>query len=437
MSPTPTAVVVREATYIDPRAGSDKFYRVFVAGNRWCSQYGRRGTAGTFTKIVEAADEAAATKAADAKFISKVKKGYEPSLSGVVMVADMSDTGALDLAVQALPVGNNAVAGPVPIPVAADPTAITGDRRDDLTPQVVAALEASPVRAAAAVPADTAPDLPVRPMLASVQPAEVIADAMASDHWVAQFKYDGDRVVVEVDNGVLRVLNRQGQTKTRNVGRAQIAPFTALYSGRWVFDGEVVGRTLVLFDLAAASDGRRTWVRDTTPFTVRYDALTAVAAALGLGSDADGATDPVVVAPVADRAAKEEMLATAVTEQREGIILRHRDGHYEPGRRSTHLVKHKLVKDADVIVTGLARAKESATLAVYDGVGDLVEVGSASTIGKGEVAVGQVWVVAFLYVADPRFPRLVQPRLVTRRNDKDAHECVLDQFAAAGTNKAV
>ncbi len=114
-------VSVREASYVDPRAGHNKFYRVFVAGNRWCSQYGRRGTAGTFTKIVEAAEEAAATKAADAKFISKVKKGYEPSLSGVVMVADMSDTGALDLAVQALPVGNNAVAGPVPSPVAADP----------------------------------------------------------------------------------------------------------------------------------------------------------------------------------------------------------------------------------------------------------------------------------------------------------------------------
>ncbi len=45
--------------------------------------------------------------------------------------------------------------------------------------------------------------------------------------------------------------------------------------------------------------------------------------------------------------------------------------------------------------------------------------------------------VAFLYVADPRFPRLVQPRLVTRRNDKDAHECGLDKFTAAGTNKAL
>lgn len=431
-----TTITVREAIYIDPRAGNDKFYRVYVEADRWRTQYGRNGTAGTFTKVVETTDDATAAKAAAAKFASKIKKGYNVSRSGTVLASGLSDTGTLDAAVESMPLGDSATTGPTPIP-AAVPVPLDA-ARDDRTAQVVESLDVAPVPADTAQPADVSPDLPTRPMLASAQPPEVVADALASTNWVAQFKYDGDRVVVEVDSGQLRVLNRQGQAKARNVGPAHLAPFTALRSGRWVFDGEVVGRTLILFDLAAATDGNRTWVRDTTPFADRYAALAAVADVLGVGVAGSAQTGgPVVVAPVAYGDDKATMLTTAVTEQREGIVLRHIGGHYEPGRRSTRLVKHKLIKDADVVVTSLHPAKESATVAVYDGHGDLVEVGSASTIGKGDVQVGQVWVVTFLYVTDPQFPRMVQPRLVSRRADKAAHECLIDQFADAGTNKAV
>lgn len=430
-----TAVAIREATYIDPRAGNDKFYRVYCAGHLWCAQYGRNGTPGTFTKVTAAADAAAATKAADAKFASKVKKGYNPTRSGTVLVPSLTETGALDAAAEALPLGDNATT-PVATPVAAIPT--TRPARPDATALVVAALDAAPVPDSMAVAADIAPPLPTRPMLASVQPPGVVAAAMTSPDWVAQFKYDGDRVVVEVDAGAIRVLNRQGQAKTRNVGSAQLEPFSALHSGRWVFDGEVVGRTLVLFDLAGATDGHRTWVRDTTPFTDRYSALVATSVALGI--DVAGSSPiraAVVVAPLAHGDDKATMLTTAVDERREGIILRHRDGRYEPGRRSMRLVKHKLVKDADLVVTALHSSKDSATLSAYDSNGALIEVGSASTIGKGDVRAGQVWSVAFLYVTNPQFPRLVQPRLVSRRDDKSAAECHLDQFADSGANKVV
>ena len=102
MTAATVSVTVREATYVDPRAGNDKFYRVYVSGNQWFSQYGRNGTLGTFTKVVDATDAAAATKAADAKFGSKLKKGYAPSRSGVVTVTDLGDIGSLDSAVDTL-----------------------------------------------------------------------------------------------------------------------------------------------------------------------------------------------------------------------------------------------------------------------------------------------------------------------------------------------
>ena len=34
-------ISISEAGYIDHRAGNDKFYRVFVLGSSWVSQYGR------------------------------------------------------------------------------------------------------------------------------------------------------------------------------------------------------------------------------------------------------------------------------------------------------------------------------------------------------------------------------------------------------------
>jgi ATP-dependent DNA ligase len=262
---------------------------------------------------------------------------------------------------------------------------------------------------------------------------------MFNSDWVAQFKYDGDRVVIEVTDGAIRVLNRQGEEKTRNISHGHLLPFSALHSGRWVFDGEVVGRTLVLYDMATATDGKTTWAQERSPFAVRYCVLTRIAKLLGIPEVATAAHDAsVVLAPTAHGTlAKERFLATAITEQREGIILRHIKGAYESGRRSSTLIKHKLIKDADVIITSLHDTKQSATLAVHDVDGALIEVGAASTIGKGSVNVGDVWVVTFLYVTDPQNPRLFQPRLVNKRDDKSTNECTISQFADAGTSKKI
>lgn len=435
---------IREASLVDPRAGSDKFYRVFVIGNRWVAQYGRNGSLGTFTKLVDAADHEIAGKAADAKLASKVKKGYQLTRSGTVTVpAFGDDLTVLDQAADALPDSDSST--PTQPGTVAAVTELDAPARDDQTAAVRAALSAAGATFTATIPTDVNPTLPVRPMLASVQPEPMVSEALTSGDWLAQYKYDGDRVAVEVTGGQIRVLNRQGQAKTRNVGQSHLAAFTALRSGRWVFDGEIVGRTLVLFDLAAATDGHSTWVREHTPFTSRYQALTVIAQALGIpAAGAAASTDPVVLAPLAQtETAKADFLHTAHSEQREGLILRHRNGAYEAGRRSTTLVKHKFLKDADCFVLAVHPVKESVDLAVHDGQGQPVQVGSASTIGKGSRAgadgihVGQVWSVTFLYVTDPAHPRMVQPRLIAARTDKHAAECDLSQFADAGTNKIV
>lgn len=439
-----TSITVREATYVDPRSGNDKFYRTFVvAGDGptgpavWLSQYGRNGTAGTFTKPEFVKGEETAQAAADKKFDSKVKKGYNPTRQGTIAYAGeltfegagLKDTqGVLDnLATQ---VGTDTTHAGEPV-VAAEVTTTL----EDVTHDVIHTLVERGFGWRPTTTEDTNPSLPTRPMLAATfTPAEV-ATALTDSDWCAQLKYDGDRVVIEVNDGVVTALNRQGQAKTRNVGVAHTTPFTALGSGRWVFDGEVVGRTLVLFDLVVATDGAQTFCDEDTAFVNRYDVLEVVAELLELDPEA------VVIAPLADHMgspdAKADLLAEAVAGKREGIMLRYRKGTYESGRRSTYLVKHKLIKDADVVVTALHGTKESATLSVHDTDGNLVKVGQASTIGKGDVQVGDVWVATFLYVTDPANPRMFQPRLVARRDDKAASECSIDQFADAGTDKGL
>lgn len=439
---TTTNITIQEAEYIDPRAGNDKFYRTFAFGSAWVAQYGRNGTLGTFTKITPAASPEAAAEAASKKFDEKVRKGYNPLRSGTV-TTDISieacNISLLDELAESLPAGqsNSIVTAPVP---AAN---IHAARRPDITVNIAGLLSdlmyGFPVWPAA--PADIAPTLPVRPMLASVQDAGTIGDAMNSPSWYAQFKYDGDRVVIEVTNGEIRVLNRAGQAKVKNVSTAHLEPFTALHSGRWVFDGEVVGRTLVLFDMVAATDGRLTWIPEYSPFIDRYQVLETLSGILGIPAADSGTAEsnaPVVLAPVAVLLEeKDKFLSAAIADKREGIILRNYQGTYDSGRRSVNVIKHKLIKDADVVVTSLHATKQSATLAVHDASGQLIEVGAASTIGKGEVTVGGVWVVTYLYVMDPAHPRLFQPRLVSSRTDKTAAECTIDQFADAGTSKVV
>ncbi|MCI4659709.1 ATP-dependent DNA ligase [Cryobacterium zhongshanensis] len=430
-------ITIQEAQYVDERTGNDKFYRTFVFDSVWVTQYGRNGTIGTFTKIVVATSPAAAQSAADAKYASKVKKGYTPERSGVVVSAsdiDATNLTSLDELAEALPMGTSTAIVSAPVNV----VDLGVQRAADLTKDVHASL-LSLLGAWVATAEDKSPTLPMRPMLASVQTAETVASAMLDTAWVAQFKYDGDRVVIEVTDGDIRVLNRQGQEKVKNIGTAHLRPFSALNTGRWVFDGEVVGRTLVLYDLAVATDGDSTWVNERTPFSIRYTVLSDIVGILGIPEVASASVDaPVVLAPVAStNVAKDQFLATAVAEQREGIILRHLDGLYELGRRSTTLIKHKLIKDADVIITSLHGTKSSATLAVHALDGSLVEVGASSTIGKGDVRVGDVWLVTFLYVVDPRHPHLFQPRLVRRRDDKSAAACTIDQFVDAGTSRKV
>jgi predicted DNA-binding WGR domain protein len=427
---TTFTVTAEELAYVDRQAGSDKFYRTYAFGTTMAVQYGRSGTFGTF-KRTEHADADAAAGAARKQADAKFKKGYERVKSAVLVFDHAPTDSDLDTAACAVEPGASAadVAARDVTAHAAAVVQLNAGLYTDIDPavleRVLAALQARhPARTTPAASTST----PIRPMLADTATDGTVDAMIADDRWYAQVKLDGERVMVEVCDGTVSVWNRQGRPKTSNVAEAFLAPFRQLTAGRWVFDGELVGRVLHLFDMVDAGG----FIGQDTAFTERYATLAVVLTAVGIEQA------PVTLVPCATTAEqKAALLDTVTSERREGMIFRKADAGYQAGSRSSVMLKHKLLKTADCVVVATSTSgKENATVAVFDAAGATVKVGSVSTIGKGAVNVGDVVEVKFLYVVDPEFPRMFQPRIVRVRHDKAPAECLIGQFADAGTNKA-
>ena len=62
---------------------------------------------------------------------------------------------------------------------------------------------------------------------------------------------------------------------------------------------------------------------------------------------------------------------------------------------------------------------------------------TVTTIGCGDVNVGDVVEVHYLYIVNPAAPRLFQPRILRSRTDIAPTECHLAQLANAATDRAV
>jgi len=417
---------VRELDFV--QGTSDKFYRVFTLGTTMVVQYGRNGTFGSISSK-EFDDAAAAAKAADKQVAAKMARGYQPVRSGVLTFDGDPTDNDLDTAANLMPRGESTVAMPAqrePSAVVAATNSAPADEAHAATfARVLAALDASN---AATLPVDANPPASI-PMLARVVTLTTVDRLMEDGMWVAQPKLDGERVLIEVVDGTVSVLNRAGQPKAKNVSEAMLAPFRALTEGRWVFDGEIIGRTVHLFDMAAA--GR--FVTERSGFTTRHANLVTIVDALMDPSD------PAVrvLTYSEDSDAKRDLLAHAEIDK-EGVIFRHITSPYEPGNRSEGLLKWKFLKEVDAEVVQVGKGgKANAVLAVYDHDGEQVIIGQVSTIGRSGVVVGAVVEVAFLGIYSKEAPILFQPRIVRLRTDKAADECSIDQLANSFMDRVV
>lgn len=81
--------------------------------------------------------------------------------------------------------------------------------------------------------------------------------------------------------------------------------------------------------------------------------------------------------------------------------------------------------------------KRNAELAGHDDAGNEVIIAPVTSIGRGDVSVGDVVEVQFLCIVNPSAPRMFQPRILRSRTDKASAECHLAQLANATTDRAV
>ena len=192
--------------------------------------------------------------------------------------------------------------------------------------------------------------------------------------------------------------------------------------GDWLFDGELVGDTLHLFDLISGAQGA---VMAHNEFGYRSQALRLFFTKI---RPLPPTSNIKIVEQAVGTEAKRALLDKAKADGAEGIMLKWLSRPYTPGRGNDAGIKVKLTKDADLIVMSLAHnGKENTVLgAMHDG--EIYEVGRASTIGKGKVSPGDVVEVRYLYIGANG--RLVQPRITRVRTDKTAAECGLDQLVA-------
>lgn len=264
----------------------------------------------------------------------------------------------------------------------------------------------------------------MKPMLAEKIETSQLDQFLSNENWWMEQKFDGHRVIVEVQNGRVTPINKQGNAMVDTLKRP-LLPIpvlrdfsTDLFDNTWLFDGELLNDSFVVFDLIMVQNSD---LKD-KPFSTRHNLLNRLAQ--------HWPREAVQIAATAKSYEEKLQLATKVDKAKgEGVMLKHTGGRYQYGERSIYVLKCKYVKTADVVVTTVGRlGKNSVAISVYDDLGNLEDVGACTVQPKmlGLLRVGDVIEVRYLYATDEN--KLFQPAFIRKRDDKSAGECTLDQL---------
>lgn len=271
------------------------------------------------------------------------------------------------------------------------------------------------------------------------------------DEWVMEQKLDGTRVIAMVTDRGAEFLQRGGQVLKHTAATQHLHAIEPelmdlvrdLGLSAMTVDGELLTGpgTYHLFDVVhMVTNMGREALLPSFPQEVRRAMLEVMSKMLSVE-----ARRVSVVRQAMTTHEKREMWEAANRAGIEGVMLKRYDAPYEPGERVDHGLKVKLVKSADVVVTGVNRGRTAegretgnivfGVATTYDGEGQagfhwiddtmVMDIGRCSVIGKPHVEVGDVIEVAYLYWTGGT---TYQPRMVRVREDKRVGECTLAQF---------
>lgn len=259
----------------------------------------------------------------------------------------------------------------------------------------------------------------MRPMLA--KPAENPAVTYLNNpSYVIEQKLDGERLLIEVNDQETLGFNRNGLPT--EVPTSIAANFDKrAFSGKWVFDGEMLGDQYFVFDCVQA----KTEIEPETQHQHRFGFLRQLM----------DVWNPVNIhlVPYADnRNIDKKAFFKTCEKNAEGVVFKLNIGHYRPGKRTMENLKWKFTDTVDVIVTGLNADGHAQSINIGLWHGDTykqyVSAGGCKIPEEavGKLSVGEVIEVKYLYATPDH--KLVQPTWHKRRLDKNAAECNTDQL---------
>ncbi|MEX3984178.1 hypothetical protein AB4Y45_35065 [Paraburkholderia sp. EG287A] len=269
---------------------------------------------------------------------------------------------------------------------------------------------ASPTPAAAPA-AKPAPAAPVSIGPALMRPEDIDAvrleELLKDPDWVAQKKYDGERCPVSIRRTGMLATNLNGIARGLTSGAEALLkqPLAQPDFGgerETLVDGEIMGDAYVIYDVLTL---RNNDVRS-LPYYERFGSLEAL-----FGSY------PGLLAETAwTEAEKRAMLARAIAEDWEGIILRNVNEAYVAGRTIV-ILRYKLWATA-TCRTLAVNTKRSIQLAMLDDDGVEQYVGNVTVPPNQDVPKPGTFVeVRYLYATEGGM--LYQPTLLRERDDKD------------------
>lgn len=245
-----------------------------------------------------------------------------------------------------------------------------------------------------------------------------VSHLINDDTWGMQEKFDGERRAFRKFNEDILGYNRKGQVVPlpRNVVReARLIP-----GASFVFDGELVGETIHVFDLLSWPDPRTLDQYGRRLQKIKNLILSAPSVLSNIK----------LVETFTTSEEKRKAFEEIMERNGEGVIFRKLNAPIIPGRPASGgtSLKYKFFETASFLVLKQNERARSVNLGLFDSTsGDLVDVGNVTIPpNKSVPEKNQIVEVRYLYA----YPggSIYQPTYLGHRTDIEKLDCVIDQL---------
>jgi len=260
-----------------------------------------------------------------------------------------------------------------------------------------------------------ATDTGIRPQLCNAIDEKRLAELMDDHDWMMSEKFDGRRLMVKKEGNHVYGINRRGLEipLTESIGN----DVRSLVDSGHVLDGEQVGDTYHIFDIIQGPG--------IIPESTLSERLMILKELHG-GIPEDSQLH--IVGWVASTTLKHEWLERMRKRGAEGVVFKHLNSTYQPGRPNSggDWLKYKFVETCSCIVGKGREGKNSISVWLCEG-DDRICVGNV-TLKVNDIIPPLNSVVEVRYLYCHKGGSLFQPVLIGPRDDIPREECTLDQL---------